>query len=103
MAFWDYTGKGEFRMIASIKSQGALTLYLFEADIQPSGTNPSGVMNRQSDSSFYLASDVFTSFKTTSNFLVVGCPTCQSNNGYLFLHSLPNLKKKKGVAGDTKY
>ena len=33
VAFWDYTGKGDFRMITAIKSQGALTLYLFEGDI----------------------------------------------------------------------
>lgn len=33
VAFWDYTGKGEYRMIAAIKSSGALTLYLFEYDI----------------------------------------------------------------------
>ena len=33
VAFWDYTGKGDYRMIAAIKSFGALTLYLFEYDI----------------------------------------------------------------------
>ena len=33
VAFWDYTGKGDYRMIAAIKSSGALTLYLFEYDI----------------------------------------------------------------------
>ena len=59
-------------------------------------------MTRQSDSSFYLASDVFTTFKTTANFIVVGCPTCQSNNGYIQLHSLPSLKKKKGIIGGSK-
>ena len=46
VAFWDYTGQGDFRMLAAIKSQGAVTLYLFESDIQPEGANPSGDMTR---------------------------------------------------------
>ena len=37
VAFWDYSGKGDFQMLAAIKSSGAVTLYAFQSDIIPEG------------------------------------------------------------------
>ena len=33
VAFWDYTGKGDFNMVAAVMQPGALTLQVLEMDI----------------------------------------------------------------------
>ena len=55
------------------------------------------------DTSSLLPSTVFTTFETTSKFLVVGCPSCESNLGLLRLHNLPSMKLRKGYVGDKNY
>ena len=33
VTFWDYTGRGDYQMIAAIRSAAAITIYKFEAAI----------------------------------------------------------------------
>jgi len=44
ITFWDYTGKGNWRMFGAIKTQGSVTIYKFDQDINYE--NGQGVISR---------------------------------------------------------
>ena len=44
VTFWNYSGQGDFQMLAAIKTAGAITIYAFESAINWSERN--GVMRR---------------------------------------------------------
>lgn len=46
---------------------------------------------------------MLTTFITSDKFLILGCPTCESNKGQLRLYDLPTLKIGKFYIGDANY
>ena len=55
VTFWDYTGRGNYQMLAAIKSSGAITIYSFESAINPE-SRISVMARDDSKRSFLLAS-----------------------------------------------
>ena len=86
VAFWDYSGRGDWQMLAAIKTPGAITIYSFESAINAQDSK--GVMSRDETSqSFLFQSTLLTTFVTSKDFLVVGCATCDSGKGWLRIYS----------------
>ena len=63
ITFWDYTGKGNWRMFGAIKTQGSVTIYKFDQDINYE--NGQGVISRQTKGNSLLASTKITAFEAT--------------------------------------
>ena len=98
VTFWDYTGRGNYIMLAAIKSSGAITIYSFESAINPD-SRISVMVRDDSKRSFLLASTQITAFETSKDFLIVGCATCDNNAGWLKLYSPEKIRLFKGIPG----
>ena len=56
-----------------------------------------------SQTSSFLSSTVITTFVASRNFLLIGCATCDNNNGWLYLYNPLTLKLLKGIPGGNGY
>ena len=101
VTFWDYTGRGDYQMIAAIRSAAAVTIYKFEAAINYS--NRKGVMSRDDEvKSYLLGSTQITTFTVAEDFLIVGCMTCGNNRGWLSYYTTDTLRLRKKIVGSDK-
>lgn len=89
-------------MLAAIKSSGAITLQAFEEAINYE--NWQGTMAPiEGTASYLLQSTVITQFKTTEKLLVVGCATCNNNEGEIRIYNPASMKIIKGYVGSSKH
>ena len=101
VTFWDYTGRGDYQMIAAIRSAAAITIYKFEAAINFSDRK--GVMSREHDvKSYLLGSTQITTFTVADDFLIVGCMKCNNNHGWLSYYTTDTLRLRKKIVGSDK-
>ena len=85
-------------MLGAIKSPGAITVHPFSFTIDTSIQE--GVMVKDESVEAYLMSSAkISAFETTQNFLVVGCATCDNNQGWLKFYNPRNAKLIKGYRG----
>ena len=102
IAFEDYTGRGNYRMIGAIRTQGALTIYTFSDAINADSF--SGAMSRVNGlQTSLLPSTTITSFVAEQGVLILGCPACNNNIGKVYMYSLSNLKKIDEYSGSNSY
>ena len=100
IAFWDQSGRGDYLMLGAIRSPGAITIHPFSFTIDTSIQE--GVMDMDDSVETYLKSTAkISAFETTSNFLVVGCATCENNVGWLKFYNPRNTKLVKGIPGSA--
>ena len=101
ICFWEFS-RGDFRMLAAIKTSGAITLYGFDVAINYENYQ-GGITRDNSNQSFLLPTTVLTAFETSSELLVIGCPTCENGGGELRVYNPQTLKLLKGVPGVRGY
>ena len=101
VTFWDYSGKNDYQMLGAIRTSGAITIHPFDFTIDPD--EMLGVMTKDDNSqSYLLPSTEISVFKTSKEFLVVGCATCNKNQGWLRFYNPRNIKLLKGLPGNSK-
>ena len=101
ITFWDYTGKGNWKMFGAIQTMGAVTIYKFDMDINYEGGQ--GVISQQRGNGQSLfANTVITSFETSRDLLVLGCPTC-NEFGIVAMYVAQTLKPFKSYSGNKGY
>lgn len=100
ITFWDYTGKGNWRMFGAIKTQGSVTIYKFDQDINYE--NGQGVISRQTKGNSLLASTKITAFEATQDVLILGCPTCFTY-GAVIIYEAQTMKQLKAYPGSSGY
>ena len=87
-------------MLAAIKSSGSITIYSFEYLVNPD--RRTSVMLRDVNGSklinYYTASTQITAFKTSKDFLIVGCATCDKY-GWIKLYSPEKIRLIKDIPG----
>ena len=89
-------------MVAAIRTPGAVTLYNFDMAINYE--SQVGDMRRNEGNVAYLVSStVITAFETDRELLVVGCATCDSNNGWLRIYNPQSMQLLKGIPGSSNY
>ena len=102
ITFEDFTGRGNYRMIGAIRTQGALTIYAFSDAINAESMN--GAMSRENGlSTSLLPTTEVSSFIATKGVLALGCATCNSNMGKVYIFSLSNMKKVDEFTGQNQY
>lgn len=98
VTFWDYTGQGDFKMLAAIRSPASIAIYGFDSAIN--WKDNKGVMQRDDSNVSYLVTNTDISvFETTGDFLVVGCETCATGKGSVRIYSADNIRLTKGLTG----
>ena len=102
ITFEDYSGKGNWRMLGAIRTQGALTIYTFRQAINPDAMR--GAMERDDGlQSSLLPTTEVSSFVATKGTLMVGCKTCNSNRGMIYIYNPQTMKKVTEIAGTNSY
>lgn len=87
-------------MLGAIKSPGAITIHPFSFSVDFGSRI--GVMEKVESVEVFLYPTVEISvFKTTPNFLIVGCATCNDNKGWLRFYNPRNTKLLKGLPGTS--
>ncbi len=76
VTFWDYTGKGNWNMFGAIQTMGAVTIYKYDMDVNYEAGQGVISLQRQTRGQSLFSTTVITSFETTKDLLILGCPTC---------------------------
>lgn len=104
ITFWDYSGNGDWTMLGVIRTPGAVTAYKFDMAIN--AEDRTGAIVRDSDDSRtarMLSSTIITVFEAYGPFLVIGCPTCSNNDGWIRMYSPESLVLQKATVGGKGY
>lgn len=102
ITFEDYTGRGNYRMLGAIRTQGALTIYAFSDAINADAM--SGAMSRDDGlQTSLLPTTSASAFVATKGTLVLGCATCNNNKGMVYVFNPTTMRKVKEIAGTDQY
>ena len=87
-------------MLGAIKSPGAITIHPFNVKVDvPSKISD---MTKINEEVFLYPTVEISVFTTTPNFLVVGCATCNDNQGWLKFYNPENIRMLKAITGKSK-
>ena len=78
-------------MLALIRKQASLVLSSFDIAMTPSKNR--GVVGQISGENSYLTSNInVETFLVSENFLLLGCPSCNNNQGWIKIYEITDIR-----------